>query len=70
MKLGFTRSNNYPKICFKVDRENPLILVLYVDDLFLIGVNRLIHQWKRDLSSDEGSKTDILIPRPEVLAET
>ena len=37
MKLGFTRSSADPNLYFKVDREKPLILVLYVDDLFLTG---------------------------------
>ena len=49
MKLGFTRSNANPNLYFKVDMEKPLILVLYVDDLFLIGVEPLIHQIKREL---------------------
>ena len=44
MKLGFTRSN--------ADREKPLILVLYVDDLFLTGTDPLIHQCKRELASE------------------
>ena len=51
MKLGFTRSNVDPNLYFKVDRENPLILVLYVDDLFLTSVDPLIHQCKRELAS-------------------
>ena len=34
MKLGFTRSNAYPNLYFKVVKVKPLILVLYVDDLF------------------------------------
>ena len=50
MKLGFTRSNVDPNLYFKVDREKPLILVLYVDNLFLIGVDPLIHQCKRELA--------------------
>ena len=52
MKLGFTRSNVDPNIYFKVDREKPLILVLYVDDLFLTGVDPLIHQCKRELAAE------------------
>ena len=35
LKLGFTRSNVDLNIYFKVDKEKPLILVMYVDDLFL-----------------------------------
>ena len=52
MKLDFTRSDVDPKIYFKVDNDKPLIMVLYVDDLFLIGVDPLIHQCKRELASE------------------
>ena len=52
MKLGFTRSNADLNLCFKVDREKPLILVLYVDDLFLTRVDTLIHQCNRELASE------------------
>ena len=50
MKLGFTRSDVDPNLYFKVDNDKPLILVLYVDDLFLTGVDPLIHQCKRELA--------------------
>ena len=43
MMLGFTRSNADSNLYFKVDREKPLILVLYVDDLFLKDADPLIH---------------------------
>ena len=52
MKLGFTRSNVDPNLYFKVHREQPLILVLYLDDLFLTGVDPLIHQCKRELTTE------------------
>ena len=52
MKLGFTRSDADPNLYFKVDHDKPLILVLYVDDLFLICVDPLIHQCKRELASE------------------
>ena len=52
MKLGFTQSDVDPNLYFKVDKESPLILVLYVEDLLLIGVNPLIHQCKRELASE------------------
>eukprot|EP00253_Pinus_taeda_P004308 PITA_04308 len=44
MKLVFTRSEADPNLYFKVEDDNPLILVLYVDDLFLIGAEPLIHK--------------------------
>ena len=49
MKLGFTRNEFDPNLYFKVENDKPLILVHYVDDLFLIGANPLIHKCKREL---------------------
>ena len=50
MTLGFTRSEADPNLYFKVEDDKPLILVLYVDDLFLTCVNPLIHKCKRELA--------------------
>ena len=52
MKLGFTRSEADPNLYFKVEDDKPLILVLYVDDLFLTGANPLIHKCKREMASE------------------
>ena len=52
MKLGFTRSEVDPNLYFKVEDDKPLILVLYVDDLFLTGSYPLIHKCKRELASE------------------
>ena len=51
MKLGFTRSEVYLNLYFQVENDRPFIFVLYVNDLFLTGVDPLIHQCKRDLAS-------------------
>jgi len=50
MKLGFSRSEVDPNLYFKVINDKPLILVLYVDDLFLTGADPLIHECKRELA--------------------
>lgn len=50
MKLGFMRRYVDPNLYFKVEKDIPLILVLYVDDLFLIGANPLIYQCKREFT--------------------
>ena len=50
MKLGFTRSEADPNLYFKVEDDKPLILVLYVDDLFLTSANPLIHKCKREMA--------------------
>ena len=48
MTLGFTKSNANPNLYFKVKKDRALILVLYVDDLFLTSDDTLIHQCKRE----------------------
>eukprot|EP00253_Pinus_taeda_P005014 PITA_05014 len=50
MKLGFTRSEVDPNLYFKVEDDKPLILVLYVDDLFLTSVDPLILKCMRELA--------------------
>jgi len=52
MKLRFTRSEFDPNLYFKVENDKPLILVLYVDDLFLTDADPLIHKCKRELASE------------------
>ena len=46
--LGFEKSEADPNLYYLVDGEDRLILVLYVDDLFIIGVERLIGRCKVD----------------------
>ena len=36
-QLGFEKSEVDPNLYFIVVREDPLILLLYVDDIFIIG---------------------------------
>jgi hypothetical protein len=40
--MGFTKSEGNPNLYFIFVGVDPLILVLYVDDLFLVGVEELI----------------------------
>jgi hypothetical protein len=40
--IGFTKSEVDPKFYFILVSSDPLILVLYVDDLFLTGAEELI----------------------------
>jgi hypothetical protein len=46
--MGFTKSEADPNLYFILVGVNPLILVLYVDDLFLIGAKELIARCKAD----------------------
>ena len=50
MSLGFTKSDVDPNLYYKVVNDEPLILVLYVDDLFLTGNKKLIVWCKKKLT--------------------
>ena len=47
--LGFTKSKDYPKLYMKVIDDEPIILLLYVDDLFLTGNGKQITDCKKNL---------------------
>ena len=50
--LGFTKSYEDSNLYFKVVENHPLILVLYVDDLFMSGEEHQIYQRKKELTSE------------------
>ena len=52
MSLGFTKSDADPNLYYKSVDNEPLILVMYVDDLFLIGNEKLIEWCKKKLASE------------------
>ena len=49
MSLGFTKSKANPNLYFKVMEEEPVILLLYVDDLFLTRNEKQIVECKKNL---------------------
>ena len=48
--LSFTKSKEDPNLYYKVEEGNPVILLLYVDDLFVIGEDGIIVDTKRNLA--------------------
>ena len=52
MSLGFTKSKADPNLYYKVVDGDQGILLLYVDDLFLIGDEKLILDSKRKLAAE------------------
>ena len=48
--MGFQKSEAYSNLYFIMVGDDPLILLLYVDDLFITGGERLIAICKRDLA--------------------
>jgi hypothetical protein len=52
MSLGFTKSKEDSNLYFKVMNDEPVILLLYVDELFLTREERLIIECKKRLASE------------------
>jgi hypothetical protein len=51
MRLGFTKSKADSNLYFKVMNDEPVILFLYVDDLFLTGEENIITECTKRLAS-------------------
>jgi hypothetical protein len=50
--LGFTKSKADSNLYFKVMNDEPIILLLYVDDLFLTGEENIITECKKKLTAE------------------
>lgn len=50
--IGFTKSEVDPNLYYTVGGSDLLILVLYVDDLFITGVDQLIARCNADLAAN------------------
>ena len=50
--MGFKKSEADPNLYYLVEGEDPIILVLYVDNLFITGAERLIARCKLGLASE------------------
>ena len=50
--MSFTKSKADSNLYYKDEEGNPMILLLYVDDLFIIGEDRFIVDMKRKLVSE------------------
>ena len=62
VSLGFTKIDADPNLYYKLVDGEPLILVLYVDDLFLTEDKKLIEWSKRKLTSEFEMKDLGLMP--------
>ena len=50
--MGFTKSKADPNLYLKVVENEPVILLLYVDDLFLTGNEKKIMESKKKLTEE------------------
>jgi hypothetical protein len=51
-RLGFSKSHANPNLYYKFMDNAPVILLLYVENLFIIGEESLIIQCKKELASE------------------
>jgi hypothetical protein len=61
MSLGFTKSKADSNLYFKVMNNEPIILLLYVDELFLTREEKLITECKKRLASEFEMKDLVLM---------
>ena len=52
MSLSFSKSLADPNLYCKFMDDEPIMLLLYVDDLFLIGNDKRISKWKEKLTPE------------------
>jgi hypothetical protein len=52
MRLGFSKSHAYPNLYYNCLNDAHVILLIYVDELFLTGAESLTIQCKRELASE------------------
>ena len=52
MSLGFSKSKADSNLYYKVDDDEIMILLLYVDDLFLTGEDKPINGCKKNLTTE------------------
>ena len=52
ISLGFTKSKADSNLYYKVKDDGLVILLLYVDDIFLIGKEKLISECKKKLATE------------------
>ena len=52
MRLGFTKSKSDSNLYYKIDDDRIMILLLYVDDLFLTGEDKPMSECKKKLAAE------------------
>ena len=52
MSLGFTKSKADSNLYYKVEGDGIMILLMYVDDLFLTGEDNPINECKKKLTAE------------------
>ena len=59
--IGFTKSKDYPNLYMKIMDDEPVILLLYVNDLFPTGNEKQIKDCKKKLAKEFEMKYIVLM---------
>lgn len=70
LRIGYVKSFANPNLYIKVVNNEPVILLLYVDDLFIIGVERKMQEDAGSEIQNERSRTYALLLGFGSLAKT
>ena len=62
MSMGFAKSKYDPNLSYKVVEDVPVILLLYVDDLFLTGNEKQIVECKKKFTEEFRPWSNTLFP--------
>ena len=68
--MGFTKSKYDPNLYLKVVEDEPVILLLYVDDLFLTGNEKQIVECKKKSAEELRPWSNTLFPRSGNMKES
>ena len=68
--MGFTKSRVDPNLYPKVVEDEPVILLLYVDDLFLTGNEKQIIECKKKFTEEFRPWSNTLFPRSRSMKES
>ena len=68
--MGFTKSKFDPNLYLKVVEDEPVILLLYVDDLFLTGNEKQIVECKKKSTEEFRPWSNTLFPRSRNMKES
>ena len=67
--MGFSKSKVDPNLYYKVVEDEPVILLLYVDDLFLTGNEKQIVEFKKKFREKFRPWSNTLFPRSGSMKE-